>query len=1447
MRTARRLPLPASERVARHDDLPLESFSLERQLHQIFETIADTIQSCGGDVLRMTGDVVVAKWRLPPPKVPVGQLHAQASSFDARAVVEASREASACAKLLLERLHDRVLFTDTSKEAIKKADAARIARFSKGGSFHSAVPDEDAPASEPSSAASPPKASKWGSAKALVRSKGGKLTQPSGRRMLDAVKAAQKGGVEFKLQLGAALTIACAQTMHVGGANSRWEYVSCANEISAAHVILTQVDSGELLVAESLWSAFPPTALQPHLVLDEWKRLPTQRIKGSVPDRAEEIVEERMAFMHSVPLGPMRQYCPGPIWGKIYAGDPDWIVSQSEVMMITVLMVRMFAPPNAPLHTQVAAYTAAVAIFQRALYEAMGTFKHMMQDSEGCTAVACFGLPPFKHSEVSDSRGAISVAVEMKKQLSKMGLDVHAAVLEGKAWVGTVGNASRREFAVMGEPIQLGNQMLGLATDERNIIVDGPTSQYNQTRYNFALLPMTIHIPGQLKQHAVLAITTPRQQEYLGGKTPTIDWSIAQWMRSHNKPLTSHLVIGKISDASKQQMREVFDELDRDGSGSISLKELLEAIEQVDVAEASSPRSLRYNVARMMAEMDHDSDGSIVFDEFLAMAAAANAIGNDEDAQRESTTQNLPLLLTAHTTRRVLQRELGEGFARSYRSRSPSPEHASPSEKEKLKRRLELMNEGDDNIDFQDFVELVEAVEQTKTATADELKRLFDSYAGEGQRRMNRRDYVRSVMFHRLSTASARAVELFLRMDKDRSGTIEPKEFHSVLKSLKLDPEQGFTSADGDALFEALDHDESGSLDYNELATILHLPDEKAKTLGRLKTGDKRRKKLANRRVSMAPGASPRVSPRSPRRGSMGSPASPAQWTRKDRRQSVNIKLKEAERIALSEGIMGHRRKSRMGQKTRAMQNLADEVETFYAQYRAMRMKLGPLPDPHGHLEGLLSKSEHLVNVSTSLRQTVLVHPDESRGAEAEREMGADYHRGRRRAINMGEVLEAVETPSTVAPTSVGSSSDAPAHPMILRRQGGSKFDALLPQHEEEESPTSASTGLSSAALTMTPSFRSPWSNHSSGPETESPVAKMTKETFFEPSDPVRSEPVRRAHSHRGSIAPAQTSPRRHKPGPPPSSQLPPLLPSRGTTPATPDSARSPGSFRQRWGDGTERPSRAPSQRDHQEHIRLQREPSDWQKKLRHEEHSRLLAGETETPAQYDQATRLEAYHLASDASGQRIEQELELGAFGNVGMGLGSPPRTPKEEKAMRNWTNKDDLSEEDAELLRLASRNLPNLMSPAEQLAWLAAVDPDTEARTSLASIVDILESHGVRKEFEEDGAAGLLAPLYTPRQEEEEVVEAPAPRSLPTPPAENRPEGSFKRPRSVQFKEGTALSPSRASPRGSPRATRSLSPRGLGASPSLRHKNQAELDRGMLGGRAMYVVGLTRPVVP
>ena len=349
-------------------------------------------------------------------------------------------------------------------------------------------------------------------------------------------------------------------------------------------------------------------------------------------------------------------------------------------------MVRMFAP-QAPLLTQVAAYTAAVSCLQQALYKHTGTFKHMMQDEEGCTAVACIGLPPFAHSEVADARGAVSTALEVRTELHALGLDAHAVCLTGKAWVGTVGSETRRDYVVIGETMQLAHQMLNFATDEHPVLVDGTTSQCvgraskparrcrsaerpvfeslrchraNKARFNFTTLSVSIRIRGQLKQHPVIAIAEPRQGEEIDKQQqqPTnVSWDIAQWLRSHNKHLTSNLVMGTISDTAKHQMREVFKELDSDKSGMISVGELLGAIKEVDIADGSSPKSLRYNVERLMQEMDHDENGVISSDEFLAMAAAASEGGATTDnLGGGGATHNLPLLLTAHTTRRLLQR-----------------------------------------------------------------------------------------------------------------------------------------------------------------------------------------------------------------------------------------------------------------------------------------------------------------------------------------------------------------------------------------------------------------------------------------------------------------------------------------------------------------------------------------------------------------------------------------------------------------------------------------------------------------------------------------------------------------------------------------------------------------------------------------------------------------------
>ena len=90
---------------------------------------------------------------------------------------------------------------------------------------------------------------------------------------------------------------------------------------------------GDVLVAETLWPFYSAAALQPHISLDEWKRLPQGTPGLGAPNdaAAASVRAEREKLMRAVPLGAMRSYVPGSIWSKILAGDAQWIVSQSEV------------------------------------------------------------------------------------------------------------------------------------------------------------------------------------------------------------------------------------------------------------------------------------------------------------------------------------------------------------------------------------------------------------------------------------------------------------------------------------------------------------------------------------------------------------------------------------------------------------------------------------------------------------------------------------------------------------------------------------------------------------------------------------------------------------------------------------------------------------------------------------------------------------------------------------------------------------------------------------------------------------------------------------------------------------------------------------------------------------------------------------------------------------
>eukprot|EP01039_Chlorochromonas_danica_P020033 gene20033-24368_t len=86
----------------------------------------------------------------------------------------------------------------------------------------------------------------------------------------------------------------------------------------------------------------------------------------------------------------------------------------------------------------------------------------------------------------------------------------------------------------------------------------------------------------------------------------------------------------KISPEELAEFREIFNLVDRDGGGSISKLELAELLETLGIdADVEE-------IDRMIAEIDQDGNGTIDFDEFVAVMAKKVETSYSQDQVKEA-------------------------------------------------------------------------------------------------------------------------------------------------------------------------------------------------------------------------------------------------------------------------------------------------------------------------------------------------------------------------------------------------------------------------------------------------------------------------------------------------------------------------------------------------------------------------------------------------------------------------------------------------------------------------------------------------------------------------------------------------------------------------------------------------------------------------------------------
>lgn len=273
--------------------------------------------------------------------------------------------------------------------------------------------------------------------------------------------------------------------VQVGGVFGRWEFLLTGDPLAQMSAASRQALPGQVVLSPATWD----------LVRD--------RCSGSALQHAGEAIPDSICLESvDVPVAPrsldvatpspeieaaLQSYVPKAMIAHLGAGQAGWL---AELRRVTVLFVNLpdldYTLPGA---LEVAQTT--VQALQTILYRYEGSLRQFMVDDKGATLITVFGLPPLAHED--DAMRGVVAAMEMAGELRSMELCGAMGVATGQVFCGFVGNERRREYAVVGNTVNLAARLMEAATKENggciSVLCDQTTFQAARNRVKFDELP----------------------------------------------------------------------------------------------------------------------------------------------------------------------------------------------------------------------------------------------------------------------------------------------------------------------------------------------------------------------------------------------------------------------------------------------------------------------------------------------------------------------------------------------------------------------------------------------------------------------------------------------------------------------------------------------------------------------------------------------------------------------------------------------------------------------------------------------------------------------------------------------------------------------------------------------------------------------------------------------
>ncbi|HXQ36452.1 MAG TPA: AAA family ATPase, partial [Anaerolineales bacterium] len=203
----------------------------------------------------------------------------------------------------------------------------------------------------------------------------------------------------------------------------------------------------------------------------------------------------------------LQTYIPGAIKDRLAAGQIGWL---AELRNVTVLFINF---PDLNYETSLEAAQEVMYQLQSRLYHYEGSVNDNFVDERGATILAAFGLPPFSHED--DALRATLAALEIQQNMTAKQLHVSIGIATGRAFCGSIGNASRRKYTMIGNTVNLSARLTQAAgrmmqTDSL-ILADEATMESTRQRIRFeALSP--VNVKGRSEPVAIFKPQSEQRQ-----------------------------------------------------------------------------------------------------------------------------------------------------------------------------------------------------------------------------------------------------------------------------------------------------------------------------------------------------------------------------------------------------------------------------------------------------------------------------------------------------------------------------------------------------------------------------------------------------------------------------------------------------------------------------------------------------------------------------------------------------------------------------------------------------------------------------------------------------------------------------------------------------------------------------------------------------------------------